>query len=563
MWSLGINLPSTLLGKALRDGGACLAKDGQIVEAIAEERLSRQPHAPGYSRAMEFVLRRQGLVLSQIQHVGVSSCCEPLRKPENVTIPDVESACISIVSHHLSHAVSAFQTSGFHEAIIVVIDAGGNVLEDSLSPTWWKQNREQHSFYFASQHEFKLLQRDFVAPFSAGVGEAFRAITKFLGFGSQTNSAKTMALAAYGIRGRFASEPCFYFESGDARSRLVNNPENPIGMISTFIQECLKIPVAPRNAGDTFSQVHFDLASYFQLELENYLLSRVSYFINETGCHNVCYAGGVALNCKANSRLLEMEGMGRLHIFPAAGDSGQCVGNALFPFVTDTSLSPSSLTHAFWGGDYDAEAIISEAKSKYRVTPPSSDTPFVVAKLLADGNLVAVFEGRSELGPRALGHRSILADPRTLRSKERLDGIKSHETFMPYAPSVLEAQVAQFFEFQGTSPFMLLTARARDGVREVAPAICHVDGSARLQSLSHECDMIFNIVKAFYALTGVPLLLNTSFNRRSEPICESPLDALNCFAGTGIDHLLLNGHLISKSNRSIPGPNDEAQSQAH
>lgn len=552
MWTLGINLPRTLLGKSLKDGGACLARDGRIVEAIAEERLLRKPHAAGFERAIEFVLQRRGLVPAQIQHICVSSCCEPLRKSANAGVAGIDPTQISVVPHHVSHAISAYLTSGFNEAIIVVIDAGGNVLEETISPTWWKQSREQHSFYLANRRGFKLLLRDFAEPFSAGMGEAFRAITKYLGFGSQTNSAKTMALAAYGDRNRFSSEPCFYFESGRAVSQIVNNPPDPIGMISAFVESSLKIPISPITAGQAFTQDHLDLACYFQDQLEDYLVSRVSHLIQQTGCHNVCYAGGVALNCVANSKLRRIRGIKHFHVFPAASDSGQCVGNALFPFLADPNVSEPILTHAFWGGDYVSDQIITQASAKYVVKSPSPDTPSYVARLLADGDLVAIFEGRSELGPRALGHRSILANPRTLRSKERLDGIKSHESFMPYAPSVLEAHVADYFEFEGASPFMLLTAQAHARTREVAPAVCHIDGSARLHSLSREGDMIFKILTAFHALTGIPILVNTSFNRRNEPICETPVDGLICFEETAIDHLLLDGYLISKRNTLAP-----------
>lgn len=557
---LGINVGETRFGKELRDGGACVLEDGEVVVAIAEERVSRNKTDGGFRYAVEYCLEHTGLELTDFDKIAYSTCVEGARRPGLEDQLGVGGSKLVPVNHHRSHAHSAFQVSGFDRAIVMVIDAGGNLLDESASETWWKHEREQHSYFVGDGKDIELLDRDFERPLEAGAGEIYRAFTHYLGFGSYTNSGKTMALAAYGDPSRFDHAKIFDFDDGAITSRVRNIPHEPDEMISRYAEREGLDFGSPREPGEEITQLHRDIARFLQDELERILVRKVNYLQNETGLDNLVFAGGVALNCVANAELLENTGISGFFVQPAAGDQGQCLGNALYAYHELYDRDDSfEMSHVYFGKRYDSDRSVSElinSNGLVAVEQRRSDVHELAAEKLASGNVVALFRGRSEYGPRALGNRSILADPRDESVLEKLNGIKSRSDFRPYAPSVLRERVSDWFVEdwfdedstveERLSDFMIITGTVREEKRAEVPGITHVDGTARLQVVSETVNESYHdLISRFEEKTGVPMVLNTSFNRGGEPIVETPRDAVDCFVNTDIDYLILEDRMLT------------------
>jgi carbamoyltransferase len=550
---LGLNLGVTRTGKKLKDGGACIIEDGRITVAIAEERVCRRKFAGGFKYALKYCLDASGLELEEFDTIVVSSCCEDVfpRAVDGLPFQDV-SRVHFVPSHHLSHAYSAFCVSPFDRALIVVMDGGGNVIGNQKHLDWWRNPREQNSYYIGEGTSIRLIGRDFDEPFEVGFGEAYRCFTYYLGWPSSSYSGKTMALAAYGDPDRFSSLSLFEFENGRLRCKLANDPLHPIAMLERFAKECGDDLRKPRLQNEEIDQQHEDLARFIQVQLEEALVAKINYLCRETGIRDLCIAGGVGLNCLANTRILRDTPVQNLFVQPAAGDQGQALGNALYGYHHIFG-KPRGLvmTNAYLGRDYstdihnlDFEMFAADEFKCVRSANIVQDA----ARLIADGYIVAWFQGRSEYGPRALGNRSILADPRRAGSKRLLDEkVKHREQFRPYAPSVLEEHASQFFDVKVDSPFMLLVATVKPNNRALIPAVAHVDGTARLQTVSQrDAPRFYELIDTYKRLTGVPVLLNTSFNGREEPIVETPEDAIRCFKENGIDALIIGDYLFTK-----------------
>jgi carbamoyltransferase len=297
-----------------------------------------------------------------------------------------------------------------------------------------------------------------------------------------------------------------------------------------------------------------DLAWRVQDDTETVLLARARWLRETTGARNLCIAGGVALNCVANGRIAREAGFDNVWIQPAAGDDGIAIGCAYYGHVAlQKKARASVMTHAYVGMDY-SEADVQEALARPSVRLATKRTRCFdicaeTARVLADGNVIGWFQGRSEFGPRALGNRSILADPRSPQMKDILNRrVKHRQPFRPFAPIVLAHRMHEIFEGEEDSPFMLIAKRVREPWRDRIAAIVHVDGTARVQTVRRETnERLYRLLEAFEALTGVPVLINTSFNVKGEPIVETPHDAVACFLATGIDYLALHDLLIAKT----------------
>ena len=312
-----------------------------------------------------------------------------------------------------------------------------------------------------------------------------------------------------------------------------------------------------------------DLAWRVQDDAEKVLLERAVWLRETTGAKNLCLAGGVALNCVANGRILREAGFENIWIQPAAGDDGIAIGCAYFGHLAILKNERRFVeNHSFLGVEYnDKDVRAAAAKTGVRLQTTrrsSSDICAETAKLLSEGHTFGWFQGRSEFGPRALGNRSIIADPRDPGMKDKLNKrVKHRQAFRPFAPIVLAERVNEIFEGEEESPFMLLVQRVRPEWQARVPAIVHVDGTARLQTVRREHnERLYRLLKEFEALTGVPVLLNTSFNVKGEPIVETPEDAINCFLATGLDYLALHDVLLSKKRfHSIIAPVVKARSE--
>lgn len=557
---LGINVGRTSYGMELRNGGTCILKDGEVEIALAEERVTRKKADSGFEESLRFCLNKRGYELGDFDIIVYSSCVDK----QGISSPnlDVDKAKIQSVSHHLSHARSAFHVSGFDEALIGVFDAGGDILEGEDPSEWWKCSREQQSYYIGRDNDIELLHRDFSDPYEAGIGEIYRAFTHYLGFGSQINSGKTMGLAAYGDAAKFTSE-LFYFDGIEMKSKIENDPKNPIEMVETFADQQNITTWEQRGQDEEVKNIHKDIAAYLQREVESALVTKFQKLFDRLDIDSVSLAGGVALNCVANREILSNTGFTDMFVQPAAGDQGQCLGNALHGHHEILGREESFLMESpYFGNRYSPEEnsnLISEIEDDgFDIFNPEEISELFkrAASFLAEGNVIGIFQGRSEFGPRALGHRSILADPRKVEVCKKIDEIKSRREFRPYAPSVIREYTSELFTEdwysdlsntnQKMSLYMIITSTIKTETRNKIPAVVHEDGTARLQEVDQLISpKFYKLLEQFRKETGVPVVLNTSFNRGGEPIVETPRDAYECFIKTPIDCLILEDKFIN------------------
>ena len=554
----GINMPYTRAGMRLNDGGCAIFKDGELV-AIAEERLTRKKHDSGFLRSLSYCMDAQEISLQDIDLFVVSSCCEDVLKSKDVHIEGVsEDKILVCPSHHLSHALSAYCLSGFDRSLVMVIDNEGNIIDDvHYQLPFHKRKMEHMSYYIADKNHIELIERDDVQLGKIGVGDAYRYFTHYLGFPSYVYAGKTMGLAAYGKADAYADKKIFKLRDGHIVCDIDNEYMSCISSLKRFLVK-QGIDIKPRTPIDPLSQENADLARWIQRETEDILVEKVKYLSEKHQIRNICIAGGVGLNSVANAEILKRSGVERLFIFPAAGDDGQCVGNVMYGLMTTVGMVPHlPFSTAYLGRTYTNE-IIQEA-----VRPLCDDPNYDIlhfddvalllkkeAELLWNGMYVGHFDGRSEFGPRALGNRSIFANPCSLYAKDDLNRkIKFRENFRPFAPVVLYDRATDFFEIDRELPFMLVVATVKN--REHLPAITHVDETARVQTITNQQNpRLCQLLKEFEVLSGVPVLLNTSFNIAGEPIVESPTDAVNCLKSTALNALSIGNILIIKKDCS-------------
>lgn len=561
---VGLSMPTTKNGMKLNDGGCAIFKDGCLF-AIAEERVSRVKHDGGYSRSLEYCLEAAGIGMDEVDLVVVSSCCEKALKAADVVIPGIPSEKIKVCpSHHLSHALGAFCLSPFQESLIMVLDNEGNIIEsddDEESP-FYKRQMEHMSYYVGNSEHIQLIESDDVPTGKIGLGDAYRYFTHYLGFPSYVYAGKTMGLAAYGDVNAFREHKIFRMENGHIVCDISNRYFKPNTSVEEFLQK-EGIKIRPRTPLDDLTKDHANLARWIQRETEDILIEKVNHLIEKTNITNLCIAGGVGLNSVANSEIYSRSGIKNIFILPAAGDTGQCVGNALYGvWYMQKKLPHIRFEDAYLGKVYSEEIIANEVGKlsddpNYEVLyfAEWNDLIKVEAELLWNGQYVGHFEGRSEWGPRALGNRSILANPCSPYAKDDLNKkIKFRESFRPFAPIVLASSVDKYFKTEEELPFMLRVAEVID--RELIPAVTHVDGTARVQTVKDSqnkrmCDLL----REFEKKSGVPILLNTSFNIAGEPIVETPQDAIECFKKTALNALVIGNYIVRKKKCNYPTDN--------
>lgn len=551
---IGANFGKTEDGMLLNDGGICLLNNKKIV-ITSEERVTRKKYAGGFNKSLKYLLDKEKLKIEDIDLFVFSSCCELPRKQINIehyNIPNEK--IVYIPSHHLSHAYSTYFSSQFDEAIIMVIDNEGNIIKDLGEKKFYDNELEHMTYYIGKQNKIEFFERDEVLPNQIGIGDAYRYFTHYIGFPSYVYAGKTMGLAPYGNKEKYNNVKIFDFDetSGKITCRIENMYENCNKAISKFFKDNYNIDIIePRTPIDDITQEYADLAYLIQNELEEILIKKVKYLVKKTGIKKLCIAGGVGLNSVANARILKETGIEDIFIVPAAGDTGQCLGNVYYGYydiLKETKRIPFS--SAYLGFSYSENEIEKEIKkykdikcTKYRNI---NDLNKRVAQDLVDGKIIARFDGRSEFGPRALGNRSILMDPRKAENKDILNKrVKFRESFRPFAPSVLYEYSTEYFDLEQESPYMLLVAKVKQP--KLIPAVTHVDISARIQTVTKEDNYnYYDLINEFYILTGVPVILNTSFNINGEPIVETPEDALNSFMTTNIDELAIGLYLVEK-----------------
>jgi len=562
------------------DVSACLLRDGEIAFAIAKERITREKHASGfYKEVVDYCLKAESISLDDVDLVVRNCYILPVAEMEQRLLPQeapfflnekerlqatehplflANSGKVVTVSHHLAHAYSAFAACPFHDGVVMVVDGVGNYSSDISEPCPLTNSvdplaRESESYYRFEGSHIEPLKKIWLEPSRGflsdefynmpGLGALYSRAATYV-FGDWNKCGELMGLAPYGRAGQM--KPLMALNDGELTVPVWTAELN---------QPWLSESESGRKWEDSPAMQHWqDLAWRVQDDTEQVLLARAAWLRETTGAKNLCIAGGVALNCVANGRIAREAGFQNVWIQPAAGDDGIAIGCAYYGHLA-VQKKPRSfvMTHAYLGAAYNGKDV-REATDTPLVRLqtrrlPSQDICGDTAKVLAEGHVVGWFQGRSEFGPRALGNRSILADPRNAAMKVILNSrVKHRQPFRPFAPIVLAERANEIFEGDEPSPFMLLAKRVRPEWRDKIPAVVHVDGTARVQTVEAGTNAIlYRLLKEFEAITGVPVLLNTSFNVKGEPIVETPQDAMGCFLATGIDYLALHDLLIRKS----------------
>jgi carbamoyltransferase len=587
------------------DSAAALIQNGEIISAAQEERFTRKKHDAAFpTNALKYCLSSASLHADEIDYVVFYE--KPILKFDrifetyfslapkgwknfNLSFPiwtkdklfqsyglkkslsvatntSIKSwnTRLKFSDHHLSHAASAFFPSPFRDAAVLTVDGVGEWATTTIG--------------FGSENN---LQIDQEIHFPHSLGLLYSAFTYYAGFKVNSGEYKLMGLAPYGnpIYTEIILDNLIKVSADGSYKLNLKYFEFATGdkMVSNAF--CNLFGGAPRQPETQITQKELDLAASIQKVLEDILLLIAGVIRKKYKTENLCLAGGVALNCVANAKLKQYAGFRNIWIQPAAGDAGGALGAALAFYYSQLKnerkivVGNDSMNNSLLGPEYSA----SEAKAELDllganyIEVASEDLFEIVAQEISEGKAIGWMQGRMEFGPRALGNRSILADPRNLSMQKNLNlKIKFRESFRPFAPSVIQAECSDWFNFKGDSKYMLLVAPVLSYKKEkpndsenlidrlasertsLIPAVTHIDGSARIQTVSPDSNLKFyNLLKAFKKLTGCPLLVNTSFNVRGEPIVCDVKDAFSCFMHTGIDILVVGNLILYKEKQNF------------
>lgn len=543
----------------LHDSACALIEDGKVLFAIEEERLNRIKHTNKFPcQSMRSCLAARRVRLSDIDLIAYNNSKEGvddfgktlflrnLRAPElsdgaaliqsvisRALNNKVDKSKIRFVHHHYAHATSAFALSGFDSCLILTIDGIG-----------------EKSSGMVMVGEGTALRQIADFPLSKSLGKFYVNAINYLGF-KQFDEYKVMGLAPYG-------DPARHRELFQTMYTLL--PQGEYSLHADKLPLLFDVVGRRRAKDDPLTQVHKDIAAAIQETLEEIVFHVVRHHQELTKQKNLCLAGGVAQNCTLNGKLLRSGLFENVFVQPAAHDAGAAVGSALYAYYQErpTAKRAPQIEDVYWGTDIGGSQSILRQLTRWEgllSIKKSEDICVETAELLANGNVVGWVQGRSEFGPRALGNRSILADPRPPGNKDRINQmVKKREAYRPFAPSVLEEYYGEFFDIkagQKTFPFMIFTVDVRDDKRSVLAAVTHVDGTARVQTVSRKTNQSYwRLIYEFKKITGVPILLNTSFNNNVEPIVDSIEDAVVCYLTTQLDCLIVGDYLLKKKEAS-------------
>jgi carbamoyltransferase len=521
-----------------QDGSAALLVDGQLIAAAEEERFVGIKFANGHlpRSAIAFCLKQANLTIHDID-------CVVFAGATYLEITDIlrrflitnfgHAPPVKLVDHHEAHAASTWYGYGSKESLVVTWDNSG----DGKCTTIWS----------AKAGQMKLLH-EYRRPDSLGL--FYGVLTQFLGFTRDSDEYKVMGMAAYG-QPRFnfdhileVTADGYHFHSDFIRGIVPGKPQ-PTKFIGLFDEFPLTVP--RRLPTDPFTQEHFDVAASAQAQLERACLALVKHWLGKTGHRRVCFAGGVALNCLMNQKIRELPEVDEIFVPPVCSDAGLALGAAYLEAVAHhEKVSP--LGHAYWGPSYlsaDIKRVLDRAGAKYRVATDPADE---AARIIEEGKILGWFQGRMEFGPRALGCRSILANPRVADMKDIINmRVKFREEYRPLAPAILHQRGGEFFEDYADSPYMTQTFRTKGNLADVAPAVVHADGTARLQSVHASTNPPFaDLIGKLNKRIDLPITLNTSLNAYNDPMACSPHQALRTYFTTGMDALILEEFVLEK-----------------
>ena len=584
------------------DSAACLLKNGNIIAAAQEERFTRKKHDPSYPKnAIQFVLDYANLKLGEVDQIVFFE--KPFLKFERLLETYVAFAPKGFVSfskamplwikeklfqknllfnklkehdknyksdkniffsdHHLSHAASAFFPSPFEEAVVLTADGVGEWATTTVA--------------VGKKNELEI-KKEIHFPHSLGL--LYSAFTYYVGFKVNSGEYKLMGLAPYGSPNYEDKIKKLIDIKEDGTFRLNQKYFNyATGLTMTNDDFHNLFGQKPRNPkSESLTQFHMDIASSIQKVTEEIMIKLAKSIRNEYGINNLCLAGGVALNCVANGKILQEKIFDNIWIQPAAGDAGGSLGAALALWYIDQgnkrTVNPiDDMKGSYLGSEFSQDQIINELKlagAKF----DKVDYESLISKTsdyLANEKAIGWFQGRMEFGPRALGARSILGDPRSDKMQKNLNlKVKYRESFRPFAPSVLREDLSNWFDLNVDSPYMLIVSNIKKqkkiemtdeqkklfGIdklnikRSDIPAVTHVDYSARIQTVSRNTNKhYYDLISKFKEKTGCPIIVNTSFNVRGEPIVNTPTDAFNCFMGTELDYLIIGNCILDKTKQ--------------
>ncbi|MDD5553085.1 MAG: carbamoyltransferase [Candidatus Omnitrophica bacterium] len=568
------------------DASAAIIADGKLIAAAEEERFNRIKHSAGFpGQAVRYCLKEAGVAPDKIDYVAVprQPCARIIKKIYyGIKVPRLAArrytalkmtrgiktdlagslgmdeklirARFVNIEHHRAHLASSFFVSPFDKALVFSADGLGD-----FASTMWG---------IGEGNKLKITG-DICFPYSLGL--YYTAITQYLGFPAYGDEYKVMGLAAYGepeYRDEFKE---IVFEHGDLgfklgldyflhHKKLVDmNFEEGYPSLEPLYSGYLEARLGPaRKSPSPIERKHYNIAASLQGRLEEIIFGMLNGLSGRINLKDICMSGGVAFNCVANGKILSNTGFRDVYIPPAAGDAGLAIGGAFYLWYHLLN-NPRSFTmeHAYWGPAYKAEDVSRALESQgnalnkegCKITRISDEDQLCrsAAKAIAEAKVVGWFQGRMEWGPRALGNRSIFVDPRRKEMKDLLNSrVKHREPFRPFAPSVLEERTSEYFEGGNYSPFMLFAYKVRPEKKELIPAVTHVDDTARVQTVSRRDNPLFwQLISEFDKLTGVPVLLNTSFND-NEPVVNSPREAVECFLRTKMDILVMENFFIEK-----------------
>jgi carbamoyltransferase len=534
------------------DSAAALVDDGKIVAAIEEERLNRIKHtnkAP--TSAVRFCLSTYGIDLHEVDRIafyGTEQYFNNFLKQSylfNLESDFIDARTLVrriftkefgygvgdeklvFVHHHLAHAVSAYALSGFNKSLILTIDGQGDGIAGMLLDA-----------------DGKKLSRILSIPTSKSLGIFYNNVINFIGYG-EFEEYKVMGLAPYGDPGKYRN----LFKS------LYTLLPNGDYLLHNDRLAVLYDVALPRKKKDPITQVHQDIAAALQESLEDIVFHILRHYRQKTGHTNLCLAGGVAHNCTLNGKILYSGIFSEVFVQPASHDAGTAIGAALYTqFQNDSNYQFSRLKQVYLGTDLGDDDFISETLADWGAFVEFEKVDNIskhAAGLIANGAIIGWVQGRSEFGPRALGNRSILADPRPAENKDIINEmVKKREAFRPFAPSVLEECASDYFDLPHDNakfPFMIFVVKVRKEKQSLLGAVTHVDGTARIHTVSSETNGRFwELIHEFGKLTDVYVLLNTSFNNNVEPIIDSAEDAITCFLTTKLHYLVLGEYLVSR-----------------
>ncbi|MEW8030293.1 MAG: carbamoyltransferase C-terminal domain-containing protein [Candidatus Thiodiazotropha sp.] len=544
------------IGGSIHDFSTCLIKENKEIIAIEDERLTRERYAVSSTNpcfpSLQYCLENAGTRLEDVEQIIGNDALRNILKVDLLEK-------ITFHNHHLTHAYSAFFTSDFDESAILVVDGAGSEMLtgkldndfETVTYAYGKDNKiETISQVYGDLSGENPLTKS-VTLMSNSIGELYRAISETIELGWLTGPGKTMGLAPYGyshvenMHNHVVSEimQCVTLNSGGQFRIKINGSEG-------IIERLYKIRKQLRR-----KEKHFDIdaaiASAGQEVLEIALFHMLDYLYEKTQSTNLCIVGGVALNSIANGKILSSSKFNNIHVIFAPGDNGTAIGGAIAGYMdqydTESEIQRFKLT-PYLGVEYSnskiEQALITSSLSYKKLNNLNKE----IARLISMGKVVGWYQGGSEYGPRALGNRSLLADPRNPKMRDHINNnIKKREWFRPLAPVVLETDASDYFDIECNSSWMQFVWPVKQRCYDLIPSVTHVDGSARVQTLNQDNNpLLYNLLDEYKSTTGVPMLLNTSFNINGEPIVETPTDAINSFIGSAIDVLVLGEYVVTK-----------------